>query len=227
VWGESSDAPLVDRVLYFAVRTVADTSIDIPNRAAFKASEVCEIAQIPSYVLRSWEKEFPGLGAAARPGGPRIYRREDVEQILRIKHLVFTEGLTLAGARRKIEGDTPIEEALVAAAPSGVPDTVKARVAEARQGLKDLLHLLSTPVGKRHAQHGQAPPAPMLAEDAAPAESHAEAAPTWPPEKKPRASLAARRQDAVHQVDLPLLETPEEPARKSRQARRGASPPHK
>jgi DNA-binding transcriptional MerR regulator len=196
-------------VLYFAVRTVADTSIDIPNRAAFKASEVCEIAQIPSYVLRSWEKEFPGLGAAGRPGGPRIYRREDVEQILRIKQLVFAEGLTLAGARRKIEGDLPIEEILVAApAPAGVPESVKTRVAEARQDLKALLDLLSTPVGKSHAE---------LA-------GYADAAPTWPPQKWARVPAAARRPDDDHQGALPLLETPEQPAPTPR---RRVTPPRK
>ncbi len=189
-------------MLYFAVRTVADTSIDIPNRAAFKASEVCEIAQIPSYVLRSWEKEFPGLGAASRPGGPRIYRREDVEQILRIKQLVFTEGLTLAGARRKIEGDAPIEEILDL--PPVVPETVRTRVAEAREGLKELLSLLSEPIGKAHA-----------------------AAPTWPPQKPARAASALRQQDDEHQRDLPLLETPVEPAETPRPARRRVTPPRK
>jgi DNA-binding transcriptional MerR regulator len=194
-------------MLYFAVRTVADTSIDIPNRAAFKASEVCEIAQIPSYVLRSWEKEFPGLGAAGRPGGARIYRRGDIEQILRIKQLVFTEGLTLSGARRKIEGDAPIEDVFVAAPPAA-SETVKAKVVEARQELKALLDLLSTPVGASHAEHG-------------------EAAPTWPPQKATRAPAAAHRQDDDHQAALPLLETPEEPAPKPRQTRRGAATPRK
>ncbi len=210
-------------MLYFAVRTVADTSIDIPNRAAFKASEVCEIAQIPSYVLRSWEKEFPGLGAAGRPGGARIYRRGDVEQILRIKQLVFTEGLTLAGARRKIEGDAPIEDALVAA-PAGVPETVKARVAEARQGLKDLLNLLSAPAGKPHAKPGKASPAPSPSEGAALPGADAEAAPTWPPQKAPRASQASHGKDPELQVALPLLETPEATSPKTR---RRATPPRK
>ena len=194
-------------MLYFAVRTVPDTSIDIPNRAAFKASEVCEIAQIPSYVLRSWEKEFPGLGAAARPGGPRIYRREDVEQILRIKQLVFAEGLTLAGARRKIEGDAPIEEVLVVP-PPGVPETVKTRVAEARQELKSLLDLLSTPVGTSHAE----------------AAGPVEAAPTWPPQKAKRAPSTAGRKDDDNQGALPLLETPEQPAPRPR---RPITPPGK
>ena len=100
---------LAGRVLYFGLQTVTDTPVEIPDRAAFRAAEVCEIVQIPPYVLRSWEKEFPGLGAAARPGGPRIYRRSDVEQILRIKQLVFVEGLTLAGVRHRIAGD-PAEE---------------------------------------------------------------------------------------------------------------------
>jgi DNA-binding transcriptional MerR regulator len=124
---------------------VADQSVEIPNRAAFKASEVCEIAQIPSYVLRSWEKEFPGLGAAARPGGPRIYRRSDVEQILHIKQLVFAEGLTLAGARRKIEGDPPAEELQPDLFASPVNADVRTRVAQAKQELRSLLNLLSAP----------------------------------------------------------------------------------
>jgi DNA-binding transcriptional MerR regulator len=128
---------------------VADQSVEIPNRAAFKASEVCEIAQIPPYVLRSWEKEFPGLGAAARPGGPRIYRRSDVEQILRIKQLVFAEGLTLAGARRRLEGDPPPEELVedVTALGTAVSDDVRSRVAQAKQELRALLDLLSSPHG--------------------------------------------------------------------------------
>jgi DNA-binding transcriptional MerR regulator len=133
------------RVLYFALDTVTDLPVEIPNRAAFKASEVCEIAQIPPYVLRSWEKEFPRLGASARPGGPRIYRRSDIEQILRIKQLVFAEGLTLSGARRRIEGDPPLEDDPVLA-PEPVPDDVRARVAEARRGLRSLLDMLSRPV---------------------------------------------------------------------------------
>jgi DNA-binding transcriptional MerR regulator len=146
-------------VLYCGLKTVADTSIDIPNRAAFKASEVCEIAQIPSYVLRSWEKEFPGLGAASRPGGPRIYRRADVEQILRIKELVFAEGLTLAGARRKLEGEPPAEEMPDLPSPTAWEEA-KARVADARRGLRDVLTLLSTPVGASHHEAAPRPVAP-------------------------------------------------------------------
>src|SRR4051812_11895572 len=70
----------------------------------FKAAEVCDMAQVQPYVLRSWEKEFPGIGVQKAPDGPRLYQQSDVDQVLTIKQLVFGEGLTLAGARRRLEG---------------------------------------------------------------------------------------------------------------------------
>ena len=59
------------------------TEVDIPKRALFKPSEVCEIASVQPYVLRSWESEFPDLGVTKGNGGPRVYRRADVERVLR------------------------------------------------------------------------------------------------------------------------------------------------
>jgi DNA-binding transcriptional MerR regulator len=136
---------------------VTDTPIEIPDRAAFRASEVCEIAQIPPYVLRSWEKEFPGLGAAARPGGPRIYRRSDVEQILRIKQFVFEEGLTLAGVRRRIEGEPPSEEEPLLPPPPVTAD-VRSRVGHAKRELRELLDLLSDrPAATKAERSGEVP----------------------------------------------------------------------
>ena len=73
----------------------------------YKAADVCEIAQLQPYVLRSWEKEFPGIGVQKSDDSPRLYRQSDLDQVLRIKKLVFGEGLTLAGARRRIEETTP------------------------------------------------------------------------------------------------------------------------
>ena len=75
----------------------------IPNRPAFRAQEVCEIAEVQPYVLRGWEAEFPDLGVTKAPNGPRVYRRADVERVLKLKHLIQVEGLTLAGARRRLE----------------------------------------------------------------------------------------------------------------------------
>jgi DNA-binding transcriptional MerR regulator len=69
----------------------------------YKAGEICELVQVQPYVLRSWEKEFPGIGIQRTPESPRLYRQSDLEHVQRIKQLVFDEGLTVAGARRRLE----------------------------------------------------------------------------------------------------------------------------
>jgi DNA-binding transcriptional MerR regulator len=117
--------------------------VEIPNRALFKASEVCEIASVQPYVLRSWESEFPNLGVS-RGGGPRTYRRVDVEKVLRIKQLVFGDGLTLAGVRRRIEEEAPpvIEEEAAAPIKELLGRNAKERLSEVKRGLIGLLELL-------------------------------------------------------------------------------------
>lgn len=119
--------------------------IEIPKRALFKASEVCEIAHVQPYVLRSWESEFPDLGVSKSAGGPRIYRRPDVERVLRIKQLVFTEGLTLAGVRRRIEEEAPpaFEEAEAAPIKELLGRNAKERLAEVKRGLLGILEMLN------------------------------------------------------------------------------------
>ena len=86
-----------------APMTDIPASIEIPKRALFKPAEVCDLVKVQLYVLRTWEAEFPELGVTKTAGGPRVYRRADVEQVMRIKHLLLVEGLTLAGARRRLE----------------------------------------------------------------------------------------------------------------------------
>ena len=122
---------------------VAD--VEIPKRALFKASEVCEIASVQAYVLRSWESEFPDLGVAKTAGAPRVYRRSDVEKVLRIKQLVFGDGLTLAGVRRRIEdeGAPVIEEATAAPMRELLGRNAKERLAEVKKGLIAILDMLS------------------------------------------------------------------------------------
>jgi DNA-binding transcriptional MerR regulator len=122
---------------------VAD--VEIPKRALFKASEVCEIASVQPYVLRSWEAEFPDLGVAKSAGGPRIYRRADVEKVLRIRRLVFNDGLTLAGVRRRIEDEAPpvLEEAVAAPMRELLGRNAKERLAEVKRGLLGILEMLN------------------------------------------------------------------------------------
>jgi len=118
---------------------VAETSIDIPDRESFKASDVCQIAGLQPYVLRSWEKEFPTLGVTKSQGAPRVYRRADVDLVLRIKQLVFGDGLTLAGARRALEGEMPEAVAEAAAPVAGVSPETRRKLDGIRQELTALL----------------------------------------------------------------------------------------
>src|SRR5215210_669946 len=104
----------VSGILAGASQMSGETTLEIPNRSLFRQPEVCDIAQVQPYVLRSWESEFPDLGVSKTEGGPRVYRRADVEFVLRIKHLVFVEGLTLAGARKKLQDERPSAEAMAA-----------------------------------------------------------------------------------------------------------------
>jgi DNA-binding transcriptional MerR regulator len=92
-------------MLYSGVRRMSERRepIQIPDRPAFRSAEVCELLKVQPYVLRSWENEFSDLGVAKTPGGPRTYRRSDVERAVRIRQLVFEDGLTLAGARRQLD----------------------------------------------------------------------------------------------------------------------------
>jgi len=122
---------------------VTAVQLDIPDRALFKAAEVCDLIKVQAYVLKSWEAEFPDLGIAKTAGAPRVYRREDVEQAARIKHLLLVEGLTLAGARRKLE-----EELAPVAADAPVIDELLGRNARERlttikRGLRSILELLT------------------------------------------------------------------------------------
>lgn len=80
----------------------------IPNKLFFKIGEVCEITDTQPYVLRYWESEFSALAPAKNSSGQRIYRRRDIETILRIKQLLYDEGFTIDGARkrmREVRGD--------------------------------------------------------------------------------------------------------------------------
>jgi DNA-binding transcriptional MerR regulator len=110
----------------------------------YKAADVCRLAELPHYVLQSWEREFPGIGIQKSVDSPRLYRQSDVDQILRIKQLVVVEGLTLSGARRRLEDAAPPRR--TADDVSDVIEVIGAdaqkRIAHVRDGLRSILHLL-------------------------------------------------------------------------------------
>lgn len=103
----------------------------IPNKLFFKIGEVCELTDIQPYVLRYWETEFPTLAPAKNSSGQRIYRRRDIETVIRIKELLYGEGFTVAGARKKIEQeqagrvDTPVSPAVLETAFEGAESDTK------------------------------------------------------------------------------------------------------
>jgi DNA-binding transcriptional MerR regulator len=117
----------------------------------FRAQEVCDLAQVQPYVLRSWEKEFPGIGVQKSDDSPRLYRQADLDQVLLIKRLVFTEGLTLSGARRRLEDAAPRTAAEVDHEVAEVLDALasdaRTRIAYVRDGLRSILQLLSNAPG--------------------------------------------------------------------------------
>src|SRR6476620_3210251 len=122
---------------------VSVDTVQIPNRSLFRQPEVCEIAQVQPYVLRSWESEFPDLGVAKTAGGPRVYRRADVEQVLRIKHLLLVEGLTLAGARRRLDEETAPGAASVTVVDELIGQHARERLTAVKRGLQSILDLLT------------------------------------------------------------------------------------
>ena len=120
--------------------------VSIPKRAVFKPAEVCTIAGVQPYILRSWEAEFPALARAKQKGGPRVYRRADVEMVLQIKALVFDDGLTLGAAHRKVDSEkkrspsVDDQTLLVGLFDSNIRD----RILGVKRGLQEVLNLLSS-----------------------------------------------------------------------------------
>src|SRR5213078_751148 len=115
----------------------------------YKAGDVCELLHVQPYVLRSWKKEFPGIGVQGKsPDAPRLYRQSDVDHVQKIKQLVFGEGLTVAGARRRLEEAAPhvsaVTESEAAEVLEALGDDVRARIASVRDGLRALKMLLSS-----------------------------------------------------------------------------------
>jgi DNA-binding transcriptional MerR regulator len=117
--------------------------VQIPSRSLFRQPEVCEIAQVQPYVLRSWEAEFQDLGVAKVQGGPRVYRRADVERVLRIKHLLFVEGLTIAGARRKLQDEQSIAPPAAPELDDLLSSDVRERILSVRTSLRELSAMLA------------------------------------------------------------------------------------
>jgi DNA-binding transcriptional MerR regulator len=134
----------------------------IPEKLFFKIGEVCELIKVQPHVLRYWETEFPMLAPQKNRAGQRVYRRKDVEMVMRIRDLLYEEKFTIAGAKKKLQDELrsssrtrqtpretpPVEAKPVAASPVETP-SVEAPpdppALEAREPEPPLAHVPQTP----------------------------------------------------------------------------------
>jgi DNA-binding transcriptional MerR regulator len=84
----------------------ASADVVIPDKLFFRIGEVADLTAIPPYVLRYWESEFRLLRPRKNHAGQRVYRRADIELVLRIKRLLYEDRLTLEGAKKRLLQDS-------------------------------------------------------------------------------------------------------------------------
>lgn len=82
---------------------MSEMAFTIPDKLYFKIGEVSSIVGVKPYVLRYWETEFDLLKPGKAPSKHRLYKRKDVEILLQIKELLYSEGYTIDGARKKLK----------------------------------------------------------------------------------------------------------------------------
>ena len=134
---------------------------EIPDKLYFRIGEVAKLCEVPAYVLRFWESEFPQLKPNKGGTGQRLYRRKDVEMALRVKSLLYDEGYTIAGARQAFKtelraGKPSADPQQSPAAPAG-EGIASSHLESLRTELREIHALLSKPavggkVGKSSVQ---------------------------------------------------------------------------
>ena len=117
---------------------------EIPDKLYFRIGEVARLCEVPAYVLRFWESEFPQLKPNKGGTGQRLFRRRDVEMALRIKTLLYDEGYTIPGARQAFKAEMRSAGKEQGLPGVGEPGEQKALVALQKE-LKALHAMLSGP----------------------------------------------------------------------------------
>ena len=130
-------------------KTTPPSGSDIPDKLYFRIGEVARLCEVPAYVLRFWESEFPQLKPHKGGTGQRLYRRRDVEMALRIKSLLYSEGYTIPGARQVFKAELKHKEPQLALAIDNATPGVDARqLRKLQRDLRDLHTLLSKPTAR-------------------------------------------------------------------------------
>jgi DNA-binding transcriptional MerR regulator len=113
----------------------------IPDKLYFRIGEVASLCRLPAYVLRFWESEFPQLKPVKSSTGQRMYRKRDVESVLRIKQLLYEQGFTISGARQQLRTETKSDKTQSAIP---FPSNSVPEIQNIRRGLREILDLLSS-----------------------------------------------------------------------------------
>lgn len=116
----------------------------IPDKLYFKIGEVCKITGVEPYILRYWETEFKLIKPYRTKSNQRLYRKKDVESVLKIRKMLYEQKFTIAGAKKKLkEGAPQQEEKSKMQLSLNLPDQrYTAAIKEIRQELTQLSHML-------------------------------------------------------------------------------------
>jgi DNA-binding transcriptional MerR regulator len=122
---------------------------EIPDKLYFRIGEVARLCDVPAYVLRFWESEFPQLKPHKGGTGQRLYRRRDVEMALHVKTLLYDEGYTIPGARQFLKTEQKQKEPQLALGiDSPVPTVDLRQLRKLQKDLRDLHTLLAKPAAR-------------------------------------------------------------------------------
>jgi DNA-binding transcriptional MerR regulator len=124
-----------------SARKPASGEVVIPDKLYFRIGEVSRLCSLPSYVLRFWETEFSQLKPTKSGTGQRMYRKIDVENVLRVKKLLYDQGFTIAGARQQLKAEVKRKQSPL---PFAVPNSGKGELKQVRQGLREILGILKS-----------------------------------------------------------------------------------
>ncbi|HKR32454.1 MAG TPA: MerR family transcriptional regulator [Terriglobales bacterium] len=119
------------------------TEIVIPDKLFFRIGEVAKLCSLPAYVLRFWETEFPQLKPSKSNTGQRLYRRKDVENVVRVKKLLYEQGYTINGARQFLKAETKRDRSQTALPFAQPGRTNTPDLLPLKQGLQEVLAILA------------------------------------------------------------------------------------
>ncbi len=125
----------------------------IPDKLYFRIGEVSRLTRTEAYVLRFWEKEFPMLRPVKSSTGHRMYRRKDVELVLEIKRLLYRDGFTIEGARKRLRTESRQQGLPFPRAEPQKPRADQSKLRKIREELESILKLLALPDGARARSH--------------------------------------------------------------------------